>query len=328
MVCGWTWQSMHAGEEQYLEGLLDWDGIPNRKYDEYKKIATEFKKIEKFFPYQLQAEVGLAFSFPSQIASSYFPEQHDNQLQACFDMFYWRNMDARIVEISRSALNYKILFVPGVAVMDEATAVKIREFVKNGGTAIMTSNSAIVDESGQVFTTTRPGRLSDVFGIRVGSYEETEMMNEVSRKSYKGKKLEFTYTGKAIQTESARFDIIEPKEAEVIGSLTSLDKDYPIMTVNKYGKGRAIYVGLPAKGEVLNPLLDELIEQLGIKKGPQVPSGVMARQIDKNHFLYLNVSGEPKEIPVKGNSRSILFDKDYTGNFKLSPFEPEFIEIQ
>jgi len=328
MVCGWTWQSMHAGEEQYLEGMLDWDGIPNRKYDEYRKIATEFKKIEKFFPYQLNAEVGLAFSFSSQIASSYFPEQHDNQLQACFDMFYYRNIDARIVEINRSTLNYKILFVPGVAVMDEATAGKIRDFVKNGGTVIMTSNSAIVDESGQVFATIRPGRLSDVFGIRIGSYEETEMMNEVSRKLYKGKKLEFTYKGKAIDTESSRYDIVEPKGAEVIGSLTSLDKDYPIMTVNKYGKGRAIYVGLPAKGEVLNPLVDELIEELGIKKGPEVPSGVMARQIDKNHFLYLNVSGESKEIPVKENSHSILFDKDYTGKFMLAPFEPEFIEIK
>lgn len=328
MVCGWTWQSMHAGEEQYLEGMLDWDGIPNRKYDEYKKIATEFKRIEKFFPYQLQAEVGLAFSFPSQIASSYFPEQHDNQLQACFDLFYYRNMDARIVEISKSSLNYKILFVPGVAVMDETTAGKIRDFVKNGGAVIMTSNSAIVDESGQVFATTRLGHLSDVFGIRVGSYEETEMMNEVSRKSYKGKKLEFTYKGKTIDTESSRFDIVEPKGAEVIGSLTSLDKDYPIMTLNKYGKGRAIYVGLPAKSEVLNPLLEDLIEELDIKKGPEVPSGVTARQIDQNHFLYLNVSGDPKEIPVKRNSRSILFDKDYTGKFTLAPFEPEFIEIK
>jgi beta-galactosidase len=328
MVCGWTWQSMHAGEEQYLEGLLDWDGVPNRKYDEYKKIATEFKKIEKFFPYKLQAEVGLAFSFPSQTASSYFPEQHDNQLQACFDLFYYRNMDARIVEISRSSLNYKILFVPGVAVMDETTAGKIRDFVKNGGTVIMTSNSAIVDESGQVFATTRPGQLSDVFGILIGSYEETEMLNEVSRKSYKGKKLEFNYKGKAIQTESTRFDIIDPKGAEIIGTITSLDKDYPIMTSNKYGKGRAIYVGLPAKGEVLGGLLNDLIAELGIQKGPEVPSGVLARQIDKNHFLYLNVSSEPKEIPVKGNSRSILFDKDYSGKFILAPFEPEFIEIK
>ena len=53
--------------------MLDLDGIPNRKYEEYKKIATEFKKIGKYFPYKVQSEVGLAFSFPSQIVSSSFP---------------------------------------------------------------------------------------------------------------------------------------------------------------------------------------------------------------------------------------------------------------
>lgn len=328
MVCGWTWQSMWAGEEQYLQGMVDWDGKPNRKYYEYTRIATEFKKIEKFFPYKLQAEVGLAFSFPSQIASSYFPEQHDSQVQSCFNMFYYRNMDARMIEISRSKLNYKLLFIPGVAVMDEVTANKIRDYVKNGGTVIMTSNSAIVDETGQVFASPRPGRLSDVFGIRVGGYEETENINEISRKSYKGKKLEFSYNGKTIDTESARFDVIEPKGAEILGLITSLDKDYPVMTVNKYGKGRAIYVGLPANGNVLNPLVDELITELGIKRGPEAPSGVMARQIDKIHFLYLNTTGEPKEIPLKGNARSILFDKEYKGNFTIAPYEPEFIEVK
>jgi beta-galactosidase len=328
MVCGWTWQSMWAGEEQYLEGMVDWDGIPNRKYNEYKKIAAEFKKIEKFFPYKLQAEVGLAFSFPSQIASRCFPEQHENQLQACFDLFYWRNMDVRIVEITRSTLNYKLLFVPGVAVMDKATATKIRDYVKNGGTVIMTANSAIVDETGQVFASTHPGRLSDVFGIRIGSYEETEALNEISRKSFRGQRIELTYKGKAILTESSRFDVIESKGAEILGSLTSLDKDYPIMTSNKYGKGRAIYVGLPAKGEILNPLLDDLIDELSIKKGPDVPEGVMARQIDKDHVLYLNVSGQPKEIRRKGSSRSILFDKEHTGNFTIAPYEPECIELE
>ena len=113
-----------------------------------------------------------------------------------------------------------------------------------------------------------------------------------------------------------------------MGSLTSLNKDYPIMTTNKYGKGRAIYIGLPASSEVLGPLLDNLIDELGIKKGPEVPDGVMARQIDKNHFLYLNVTGEPKEIQMKEKSRSILFDKDYNGSFSIAAYEPEFIELK
>ncbi len=328
MVCGWTWQSMWAGEEQYLEGMLDWDGVPNRKYDEYKKIASEFKKIEQYFPYHLKAEAGLAFSFPSQIASMYFPVQHENQLQACWDLFYRRNMDSRVVEISRSELNYKLLFVPGVTVMDKLTAQKIRDYVENGGTVIMTGNSAMVDTSGQVFPTTRPGMLNDVFGIRLGSYEETGSMNEISRKNYKGNNLEVTYKGKAVDTESVRFDLIDLRGAKVLGSITSLDKDYPIMTSHTFGKGKAIYVGLPADGNVLGGLLDDLIEELGMKKGPEVPPGIMARQIDEKHYLYLNVSGEPKEIQIKGNSRSILFDKDYKDRFTIAPYEPEFIETQ
>jgi beta-galactosidase len=237
-------------------------------------------------------------------------------------------MDARVVDISRSSLNYKLLFLPGLAVMDEATANKIREFVRNGGTVVMSSNSAIVDETGKVFASTRPGRLNDIFGIRVAGFEETEIFNEISRKSFTGKKLEVTYKGKLINSESTRFDVIESKGTEVLARITSLDKDYPIITSNKYGKGRAIFIGLPAKGEVLSPLLDELIDELSIKRGPDVPEGVMARQIDGTHILYLNVSREPKEIQLTRASRSILFDKEYKGTFTIAPYEPEFIELK
>lgn len=328
MVCGWTWQSMLGGEEQYLEGMLDWDGIPNRKYDEYKKIATEFKKIEKHFPYKLQAEVGLAFSFPSQIASYSFPEQHDGQVGTCFKQFFDRNIDVRMLDINRSDLKYKLLIIPGVAVIDPLAAKKIRDYIKDGGTAIMTSYSAVVDTTSQVFASTRPGLLSDVFGIRVGSYEETENMNEISRISYKGKKVRVNYKGKNIESESPRYDLIDPKNAEVLGNLTSLDKDYPVITSNKFGRGKAIYIGLPARNEVLAPIVDDLIKELSLEKGPDVPDSVMARQIDKNHFLYLNISKKAKEIQMKAKSHSILHDKDYSGNFTIAPYEPEFIEIK
>jgi beta-galactosidase len=328
MVCGWTWQSMHSGEEQYLEGLIDWDGTPNRKYDEYKKISSEFKKIEKYFPYKPQAEVGLAFSFPSQIVSYSFPEQHEGQVGTCFNQFFNRNMDVRVLDISRSDLKYKLLIIPGVTLMDPMTAKKIRDFVYYGGTAVMTSYSAVVDTTNQVFSSTHPGLLNDVFGIRVGSYEEPENMNELSRISYKGKQVRVNYKRKNIETESPRYDVIEPKDAEVLGTITSLDRDYPIMTSNKFGKGRAIYIGLPARGEVLSPLLDDLISELSMNRGPDVPNDVMARQIDKNHFLYLNISGEPKTIHMKGSSRSILFNKDYSDSFTIAPYEPEFIELK
>jgi beta-galactosidase len=328
MVCGWTWQSMHGGEEQYLQGMTDWDGLTNRKYDEYKVIAQEFKKIEKYgFPYKSNAEVGLAFSFPSQIASYAYPEQHDDQLKTCFDQIALRNMDSKMLDIDRSDLAYKLLIMPGIAVIDSLTAQKIRKYVKDGGTLIMTSYSGLVDNHNQVFATTHPGLLSDVFGIRIASYEETAYINEIARDTTTGSRLKIQYKEKTILATSPRFDLIQPKEAKTLAKITNLNQDYPVITSNSYGKGTAIYIGIPARGNIFEPLIDDLSKSLSLKRGPETPPGVMARFIDSKHVLFLNMSSQDQKIEIKGQAKSILTDHIYTGQFLLKPYEPEFIEI-
>lgn len=332
MICGWTWQSMRAGEEQYLEGMLDWDGVPNRKYDEYRQLASEFRKIERYgFPYKVRADVGLAFSFASQIASvssPEYPEAHDIQLQNCFGFFVRRNVDTRVVEVSRSALGYKLLIMPDVAVMDGETAARVRDYVDKGGTLIMTAGSAMLDANGQVFADTRPGRLSDVFGIRLAGYEDTEVLNGLSRESLSGQNLHVIYEGQSLSLESPRFDVIESRGAEVLGRIVSLDKDYPIVTSHRFGRGRAIYVGLPVRGELLGPILDPLIAELSIARGPVTPQDVIARRIDSRHILYLNLGGKPREVRLKGPSKSILWDRAYRDEFNLGPYEPDFVETE
>ena len=328
MVCGWTWQSMHGGEEQYLEGMLDWDGVPNRKYEEYKQIASEFKKIAPYLPYRPKADVGIAYSFDSQMASASFPESHDSQVQSCFNLFFDRNIDVKMLDVHWSKLPYKLLFVPGLAVMDGESAEKIRTYVRDGGTVVMTSYSAMVDETGKVFPTTLPGRLSDVFGIRVAGFEETEAMNELSPRSYTGQKMTISYRGQSIDTQSPRFDVIELKGARQLGSIESLHQSYPVITEHRYGKGRAIYVGLPARGECLTPILEELLTELSIPRGPEVPRWVMARDIDSTHTLYLNLNATPQTISLKGKGKGILSGDAYEGSFVLQPYEPELVEFE
>ena len=177
-------------------------------------------------------------------------------------------------------------------------------------------------------TINHPGLLNDVFGIRVAGYEETENFNEISPRHYKDKNMEISCGGKDIQTESARFNVIYPQGAKVIGNIISLDKNYPIITTNKYGNGTAIYVGLPARAEVMEPLIDSLTNSLSLAQGPVVPEGVMARRIDNTHILYLNTTAKPQVIDPKQPSESLLFEKKYAGSFSLPPFEPEFIQLR
>jgi beta-galactosidase len=210
--------------------------------------------------------------------------------------------------------------------MDEQTATHIREFVAKGGTVLMTGYSALADEHNRVFSSTLPGRLSDVFGIRVSGFEEPVFLNELSRMGLKGNEVRIAYREREVSIESPRFDVIHPKGAEILGRIVSLDQDYPIVTSNRFGAGVAIYVGVPAREDLLKVITDELIDRLSINTGPAAPAGVMARSIDPRHNLYLNLDGVAKRVDLKGRSRSILRDRDYADGFALGPYEPEFVE--
>lgn len=329
LVCGSTWQTTQPEEQQYLEGLLDTDGQPNPKYDEYKKIAAEFKKIEPYgFPYQPRAEVGLAFSFSSQTVSPDRKDQHDDQLQTCFTALLTQNVDTRIVELTRSTLPYKLLIIPGLVSIDEETEAKIREFVHSGGTVLMTAPGVRPDALQEVNACRRLGKLSDVFGIRVAGSQETESLKALCARAHPQKALRLLYNGRELGLPRSRFDLIEPQHAEVLGKIFGLDHSYPLVTSNSYGAGTAIYLGVPAQSELIEVLAAELIEQLGISRGPTTPHGVMARYIDEKHVLYLNLEGRTKQVEFKGRGRSILFEKEYRDRFTLNPFEPEFVELE
>ena len=77
---------------------------------------------------------------------------------------------------------------------------------------------------------------------------------------------------------------------------------------------------------MLGNILDYLIPELGIKKGPEVPAGVMARDIDSKHSLYLNPTGETVEIKVHGKVKGLITGNSYKDVVIIPPYEVEFIE--
>jgi beta-galactosidase len=69
-ILAWTFNSHRGGEEQALFGLVDHDGTPSWKVDEFARIASEFKLLQKYgFPRYTHPQVAIAYSFDSAIAS-------------------------------------------------------------------------------------------------------------------------------------------------------------------------------------------------------------------------------------------------------------------
>jgi beta-galactosidase len=197
--------------------------------------------------------------------------------------------------------------------MDAASADAIRNYVRNGGTVIMSAMSAKVDENSQWFDTPMPGRLSDVFGIRTEEFYRPDTPPEIN------------LNGKVEKSSIGFYEVLELRTAMPFALFTNTPEKSPAITVNNYGKGRAIYVAVPAQMSVLAPLVRSLYGNLGIEKGPETPDGVYARVVD-GRTLYVNTTGEEKTVTIRGSKRGIISGASYEGVIRLKPYDADLVE--
>jgi len=121
------------------------------------------------------------------------------------------------------------------------------------------------------------------------------------------------------------YEVLEPREARVLASFTNVPERSPAITVNSYGKGRAIYLATPAQMPLLAPLVRSLYAELGIERGPATPEGVYARVVD-GKTLYVNSTGELKEIAIDRPRHGEITGKSYTGSVVLGPYQVDLID--
>jgi beta-galactosidase len=320
----WTFNTHQGGEEQAPFGLLDHDGTPSWKYTEFKQIASEFSKLQHLgFPRYHKPDVAIAYSFDSLIAShppgpsnsarSYFTTDYHDQAASALEPFFIDNIDVATINIGHSTLDYKLVVVPADYVMDTASADAIRSYIQNGGTVVMTAFSAKVDENSQWFNTALPGRLSDVFGIRTSQFYRPSILPEIS------------LDGKAERATIGFYEVLEPRTAQTMALFTNTPERSPAITVNTYGKGRAIYVAVPAQMSILAPLVRSLYPKLNIERGPETPAGVYARVVE-GKTLYVNTTADEKAVAIRGSKHGIISGQSYDSIVRLKPYDADLVE--
>jgi beta-galactosidase len=323
-VLAWTFNSHQGGEEQALFGLVDHDGRPSWKVDEFTRIASEFKQLEKYgFPRYTHPEVAIAYSFDSAIAShpngpsnttlQYFRTPYTEQVQGAFEPLFRANIDTAIINIGHEDLKpYKLVVVPADYVMDEASAKALRDYVSGGGTVLMTAYSAKEDEHALWFDTPLPGRLSDVFGLKTNAFYDWGSLN-------------FDLDGRLNETGARRYEVLEPSTATVLARFTNTADHTPAITINKFGKGNALYLATESNPSAIGPVLKYLYKLAGVQPGPPTPDGVYARVVD-GRTLYVNTTGQEMRIPITGSKKGIISKRTHEGNVILGPQEADLIQ--
>jgi beta-galactosidase len=324
-VLAWTFNSHIGGEEQSLFGLVDHDGRPSWKVDEWAQMASEFQKLEKLgFPRQGQPQVAIAHSYQTMWLTSpppgpntmkeYFKVSYGEQGVKAFAPLFADNIDTAVVDIGHDAIDrYKLVVLPAAYLMDRETADAIRNYVANGGTVIMTGYSAKVDETGKWFETPLPGRLTDVFGVRTNEFYRADTP------------LKFSFAGEERTGSDNYYEALEPSTAKVLARFENTPEKSPAITVNQFGKGRAIYLATAAQSAFLDPLIRSVYSGIGIQRGPQTPAGVVARVVE-GRTLYVNTNNAPSTVTISGRKRDVLSGAYYADKIDLPPYGVALIQ--
>jgi len=303
---------------------VDHDGTPSWKVDEFARIAHEFQQLAKLgFPRYTRPEVAIAYSFESFIAShpngpssttrQYFQADYTQQVQEAFDPLFRANVDVAIVNVGNHDLSrYKLVVVPADYVMDAAGAKALRDYVSGGGTVLMTALSAKVDERAQWFETPLPGRLSDVFGLKTNEFDRVDAS------------LSFELNGASVDSGLRWYEVLEPSTAAVLARFTNTPDHSPAVTINRFGKGNAIYLATESKAAAIGPLLSSIYKMVGLQPGPRTPDGVYARVVD-GRTLYVNTTEREQRIPIEGRRKGMISGRFYEGAVILGPQDADLV---
>jgi len=321
----WTFNSHIGGEEQALFGLVDHDGRPSWKVNEFGQFAKEFSKLKTMgFPRYRTPQVAIHYSFDTMWLTSpppgpntmqeYFKGKYGDQVKAGFEPLYRDNIDAAVIDIGHDAIDaYKLVVLSSAYVMDKQTSAAIRKYVAGGGTVIMTGYSAKVDETGKWFETPLPGGLTDVFGVRTNAFYRSKVPLAVSLGSH------------ALTGTDDYYEVLEPSSAKTLASFTNTAERSPAITVNRFGKGRAIYLATAPQSAFLGPLIRSLYGELGIDRGPVTPEGVVARNVE-GRTLYVNTTDTAKSVPIEGSKMGVIGNRRYTDQLDLKPYDAELLQ--
>jgi beta-galactosidase len=321
----WTFNSHSGGEEQALFGLVDHDGRPSWKVGEFGRIASEFATLRKLgFPRYRAPEIAVHQSFQTAWLTSpppgpntmqeYFKGNYREQVKAAFQPLFEDNVDAAVIDIGHDAIGkYKLVLLPSAYLMDRETAEAVRTYVRNGGTVVMTGYSAKVDETGKWFETPLPGRLTDVFGVRINAFYRS------------AQPLTVTIAGERRTGTDPYYEILEPSTARVLATFENTPDKSPAITVNRFGKGQAIYLATAPQPGFVGPLVRSLYAPLSIERGPATPPGVVARVVE-GRTLYVNTTDAPVTVTFTGVKRGVLTRASYRGEMTLAGFGVELVE--
>lgn len=331
--CFFRWRTALSGQEQELQGILEYSGRPRRRYQAVKELFTEMKSLETVLADMPlpTAEVAIINDYQTlwgYKASRIGPQvQYMQRFHHLYKALFDANIMTDVIPPERELSGYKVVILPPVLIANEQLAKRLRDFVHAGGTLISYPQLFQRDQCDNYLPAAAPVGLTDIFGLRVEggtyltSYVEAQEALWVPEKCSHDltPKVEFqlndvTHHGKV----AAWMEDIELDGGTALGHFRDADfAGCPALVANQYGEGKSYYFAGFPDDELLRPVLDHALAAAGVFRGPETAEYVEV--VERGEYLFV-INHRAEETVVEISASAVFVGVYQQGAAHLPPY--------
>lgn len=222
-------------------------------------------------------------------------------------------LDVDVISPDDDFTGYSLIVAPMLYMIDEKNARRLADFVQSGNTLAATYLTGYVDDNTLCYLGGFPGSvLKEVFGI-VAEEIDTLYPSDCNHIDIAGGAVVHDYA------EILRTDLTDSAGLEILGRYT--DDFYagtPAVTLNKYGRGRACYIGARIDDASFGRIMELLLTEAGISYN-RLPGGIEYHEREYNgtrFAFYLNYN--ESAVTVNGvNGHDLISNEEINGDMVI-----------
>ena len=318
------WRTCTFGMEMYWYGILDYDNLDNRRLEEIVRTRKDMEKIEEAAGSAYQAEVAVLFDYDNDWDGEYDvwhgPLRNVSNsnwftaLQFTHTPFDYVKMDE---SLSLDTLKeYKLLIYPHATIVSEHMAALLHEYVDGGGNLVMGARSGYKDTDGKCPMRETPGLLADLFGVTVNDFTVLTEHDAPAAALWGQEEIPMPLFN----------DVLTPR-ADTCRVLAAYKSNYyagqPAITENRYGQGKAYYLGAAFSVKAAERLLSALSLDEPLRRYAELPTcceAAIRRKGENGYLFILNYSKEQTKIKLNTPLLNLLTDNIEEGSVFLDKY--------
>lgn len=351
MLLFFRWRTCRFGGEQYWRGILDHDSKPNDRYQVVARVGKEISRVRSHLNMSVKprstAAILLDFDNCESMALSASLGAPRISYRAHAERYYEalrrRGVPAADVVFSvPDPGDYKLLAAPLLRLVNEADISRLRAFVADGGTLVAAVCMATLNRDHTVPDEALPWLLTDVFGVKrfewsalgkLASPPKELMGADAALWKKLGSAEEIPVIGKVNSlagtfTAHAWCDHLQVATARVLARFAkgTPPGPAPAVTINKYGKGHAVYVAAVMEQELLNRLIAMLIRPESGQPSSSAQVEIVPQQNAAGRIYFvLNHGAAEASVRVPKEAVNLLSGLSINKRLKLAPYDMAII---